>query len=393
MIEKALGLPARPALRPKNPKFSSGPCRKHPGWDITHLKTEYLGRSHRAKLPKQRLQKLIERSHALLDLPKDWKLGIVPASDTGAFEIAMWNLLGSLPVDALVWESFSNDWAKDLRELEIKQLNIFRAEYGHLPDLNQTNSDHDLVLVFNGTTSGVCVPDLLWVNSPRKGLVLCDATSAAFAVPIDFSKLDVVTWSWQKVLGSEGAHGMLALSPKAINRLETTIASRPIPKIFQLRKDGKLNDGIFNGLTINTPSMLAVEDMHSALDWAESIGGLETLWLRTRSNFQCIDDWVQKTSWIAWLAIEPATRSPTSMCLKIIDDQFVGFSDDKQKNFLQKMINLLEKENIAFDISNYRSAPLGFRIWGGSTVDKNDLYALTLWLDWVFSVCSKFEEK
>jgi len=385
MNEEASGLPERPRVRPADPRFSSGPCKKYPGWDITHLNTDFLGRSHRAKLPKQRLRDAIDISHRMLGLPADWKLGIVPGSDTGAFEMAMWSLLGSRPVDVLVWESFSNDWAKDLQALGISQLNLYRAEYGELPDLDQVNPAHDLVMVYNGTTSGVCLPDLEWLDAGRDGLVLCDATSAAFAMPIDFDKLDVVTWSWQKVLGSEGAHGMLALSPRAVARLESSLPRYPLPKLFQLTKGEKLVESIFSGATINTPSMLALEDLHAALAWAESEGGIEALWRRTRSNFDCIDAWVGQSTWIDWLPSDPATRSPTSMCLQVIDSDFVALSLQDQQQAINSMLARLEQENVALDIGNYRNAPPGFRIWGGATVETSDLRALTPWLDWAFA--------
>ena len=385
MNEEASGLPERPRVRPVDPRFSSGPCKKYPGWDITHLNTEFLGRSHRAKLPKQRLRDAIDISHRLLGLPADWKLGIVPGSDTGAFEIAMWSLLGSRPVDVLVWESFSTDWAKDIQALGIDQVNLYQADYGELPDLGQVNPAHDLVMVYNGTTSGVCLPDLEWLDAGRDGLVLCDATSAAFAMPIDFDKLDVVTWSWQKVLGSEGAHGMLALSPRAVARLETTAPRYPLPKLFRLTKAEKLVDGIFSGATINTPSMLALEDLHAALAWAEAEGGVEALWRRTRCNFDCIDAWVSQASWIDWLPSDPATRSPTSMCLQVIDSDFVALSLQDQQQAINAMLASLEQENVALDIGNYRSAPPGFRLWGGATVETSDLQALTPWLDWAFA--------
>jgi len=384
MNEEANGLPDCPRVRPADPRFSSGPCKKYPGWDISQLNTDYLGRSHRAKLPKQRLQDAIDRSHRLLGLPSDWKLGIVPGSDTGAFEIAMWSLLGSKPVDALVWESFSSDWAKDLQALGFEQLNILQADYGELPDLDQVVATHDLVMVYNGTTSGVCLPNLEWLDAERDGLVLCDATSAAYAMPMDFSKLDVVTWSWQKVLGSEGAHGMLALGPRAVERLESATPLYPLPKLFRLTKGDKLIDGIFKGATINTPSMLALEDLHAALDWAEQLGGIEALWQRTRANFACIDAWVARTPWIDWLAKNPATRSPTSMCLQIVDPVFRQMSAESQQQTINAMLAKLEAENAALDIGNYRSAPPGFRIWGGGTVETSDLEALTPWLDWVF---------
>jgi phosphoserine aminotransferase len=385
MNEEANGLPERPRVRPADPRFSSGPCKKYPGWDLSHLNTDFLGRSHRAKLPKQRLKDAIDLSHQLLGLPADWKLGIVPGSDTGAFEIAMWSLLGSRPVDVLVWESFSSDWAKDLQALGIDELNLLQAEYGELPDLQQVGDDTDVVMVYNGTTSGVCLPDLDWLDGDRSGLVLCDATSAAYAMPMDFDKLDVVTWSWQKVLGSEAAHGMLALSPRAVERLETSLPRYPLPKLFKLTKGNKLVEGIFSGATINTPSMLALEDLHAALNWAESIGGREALWQRTRDNFDCIDRWVGQTPWIDWLARDPATRSPTSMCLQVVDPQFGRLAEDQRQPAINAMLAKLEQENVALDIGNYRSAPPGFRLWGGATVETSDLEALTPWLDWVFA--------
>ncbi len=385
MSEKAIGFPDKPRILPQDPRFSSGPCKKFPGWDIALLNTNFLGRSHRAKKPKTRLSSAIERSHALLDLPDDWKLGIVPGSDTGALEIALWSMLGSRPVDALVWDSFSSDWAKDLNTLGLSDITVYEADYGDLPDLSQVRPDHDVVFVYNGTTSGVRLPDLDWLRSDRSGLAICDATSAAYAMPMDFSKLDVVTWSWQKVLGSEAAHGMLALSPRAVERLETYTPSRPLPKLFRLTKNGKLSEGIFTGATINTPSMLALEDLHTALDWAESIGGLPTLWQRTQDNFDCIDEWVRQSPWIDWLASDPATRSPTSMCLQIVDSEFSNLAKDEQQAAIDTMRGWLEQENCALDIGNYRSAPPGFRIWGGATIERNDLAALTPWLDWAFA--------
>ena len=384
MIEKAIGFPEKPSLRPQDARFSSGPCKKYPGWDIKHLNLEQLGRSHRAKQPKQRLSDAILRSHQLLKLPDDWKLAIVPGSDTGAFEMAMWSMLGARAVDALVWDSFSADWAKDLETLGLPELNVYKADYGDLPDLTQIKSDHDVVMVYNGTTSGVRIPHLDWLDSDRNGLVLCDATSAAFAMPIDFSKLDVVTWSWQKVLGSEGAHGMLALSPKAIARLESYTPSRSLPKIFQLTKNQKLIEGLFSGATINTPSMLAVEDLHAALDWADRIGGVESLWKRTQQNFDLLDQWVQQTAWIDWLATSAETRSPSSMCLRIIDPEFNQLESEEQQQAINLMLSWLAQENCALDIANYRSAPAGFRIWGGATIETDDLMALTPWMDWAF---------
>jgi len=385
MNEKASGFPEKPCLRPQDPRFSSGPCKKFPGWNSARFDTRFLGRSHRAKIPKKRLSSAIERSHALLNLPANWKLGIVPGSDTGAFEIAMWSMLGPRPVEVLVWDSFSSDWARDLDSLDLLQLTVYEADYGDLPDLSRVDADSDVVFVYNGTTSGVRLPNLDWLSAERTGLALCDATSAAYAMPLDFTKLDVVTWSWQKVLGGEAAHGMLALSPAAVERLESYSPSRPLPKLFRLTSNGKLVEGIFEGATINTPSMLAVEDLHAALDWAERIGGLAALWQRTRDNFNCIDQWVKQTPWIDWLASDAATRSPTSMCLQIVDPVFAKMPKPEQQAAINLMLEWLEQENCALDIGNYRSAPPGFRIWGGATVDTSDLAALGPWLDWAFA--------
>ena len=385
MNEKAAGFSEMPYARPQNPRFSSGPCKKFPGWDLARLNTSFLGRSHRAKIPKSRLSSAIERSHSLLGLPSDWRLGIVPGSDTGALEIALWSMLGERPVNVFVWDSFSSDWATDIKNLGITDLTVYESEYGKLPDLSQAQPSHDIVFVYNGTTSGVRLPNLDWLSSNRTGLAICDATSAVYAMPMDFNKLDVVTWSWQKVLGSEAAHGMLALSPRAVERLESYTPTWPLPKLFRLTKNGKLVEGIFNGATINTPSMLALEDLHAALDWAESIGGRAALWERTQDNFECIDKWVQQSSWIDWLASDPATRSPTSMCLQIVDPEFCAQTKDEQQAAINTMLGWLEQENCALDIGNYRSAPPGFRIWGGATIEQSDLAALTPWLDWAFT--------
>lgn len=385
MNEKAAGFSEMPYARPQNPRFSSGPCKKFPGWDLARLNTSFLGRSHRAKIPKSRLSSAIERSHSLLGLPSDWRLGIVPGSDTGALEIALWSMLGERPINAFVWDSFSSDWATDIKNLGITDLTVYESEYGKLPDLSQAQPSHDIVFVYNGTTSGVRLPNLDWLSSNRTGLAICDATSAVYAMPMDFNKLDVVTWSWQKVLGSEAAHGMLALSPRAVERLESYTPTWPLPKLFRLTKNGKLVEGIFNGATINTPSMLALEDLHAALDWAESIGGRAALWERTQDNFECIDKWVQQSSWIDWLASDPATRSPTSMCLQIVDSEFCAQTKDEQQAAINTMLGWLEQENCALDIGNYRSAPPGFRIWGGATIEQSDLAALTPWLDWAFT--------
>lgn len=384
MNDTDIGFIEKPRVRPSDARFSSGPCRKHPGWSLSALNTDHLGRSHRAAAPKASLKSAIDRSAALLDLPEGWKLGIVPASDTGAFEMAMWSLLGTKPVDALVWESFSADWSKDLAKLGLPGLNLHQASYGELPNLNDVSSANDIVFVYNGTTSGVRVPNLDWVNADREGLVLCDATSAAYAMAIDYSKVDVLTWSWQKALGGEAAHGMLALSPRAVERLESNPAPRALPKIFTLTKEQQLIDGIFKGATINTPSMLALADLHSALDWADGVGGLSGLHARSEANFAALDQWVEKTAWVDWLASAPDTRSNTSMCLKIVADSFTALDIDAQQAAVKSMVSLLADEGVAFDIANYRSAPPGFRIWGGATVEHEDVAALTAWLDWAF---------
>lgn len=388
MNDNATGVDMMPRVRPADARFSSGPCRKHPGWNLSSLNTEHLGRSHRAALPKASLKSAIDRSAALLNLPSDWKLGIVPASDTGAFEMAMWSLLGSKAVDAMVWESFSSDWAKDLATLDLPGLTVHDADYGKLPALENASKQNDIVFVFNGTTSGVRVPNLDWIADDREGLVLCDATSAAYAMPIDYSKVDVLTWSWQKALGGEAAHGMLALSPRAVERLESVPAQRALPKIFTLTKKNALIDGIFTGATINTPSMLAVADLHSALDWADTIGGLNALHARSSANFTAMNNWVETSQWIDWLALDENTRSSTSMCLQITAKSFQALDLDAQQAAVKTMVGWLAAEGVAFDIANYRSAPPGFRIWGGATVEASDIEALTAWLDWAFN---KFE--
>jgi len=387
----------KPDVRPEDPRFSSGPCKKHPGWDLSNFYLNNLGRSHRAPIPKSRLQEAITRSSDLLGLPDDWQLAIVPASDTGAFELALWSMLGHRGVDVFVWENFSSDWANDIQaQLKIDDLNIYKADYGDLPDLNLADPERDIVFVFNGTTSGVRVPNMNWISSIREGLVFCDATSAAFAMELDFKKMDVVTWSWQKVLGSEGGFGMLALSPKAIERLESYQPSRPLPKIFRITKNGQLTQGVFKGATLNTPSMLALEDLHSALSWAESIGGLPALIQRCDDNFNVVNKWVVNSDWIDWLPNEPETLSSTSMCLKIVSKEFTSLSEDEQQIAIDQMCQYLEEENIAYDIAAYRSAPTGFRLWGGATVESSDLEKLLPWLDWVFkrwlSESSKMEQ-
>ncbi len=376
----------RPSIRPEDPRFSSGPCKKHPGWSPQNFTDEHLGFSHRAPAPKARIKSVIDRQAELLGLPDGWRLGLVPASDTGAFEMAMWSLLGPRGVDALVWESFSSDWANDIKtQLKLDDVNYLRADYGELPELGKVSADRDVVFVYNGTTSGTRVPDLDWLDENREGLVLCDATSAAFAMPLDFTKLDVVTWSFQKVLGGEAGFGMLALSPKAVARLESFAPDRPLPKVFRLTKNGKINEGIFKGATINTPSMLAVEDMHHALDWAHETGGLEALFKRSRANFAALDLWVNERDWIDWLPSEPTTRSSTSMCLKIVHPVFTQLEDDAQRIAVKTFCGWLAEEQVAFDINAYRAAPPGLRIWGGATVEASDIEKMLPWLDWAFA--------
>jgi phosphoserine aminotransferase len=376
----------KPVQIPNNPCFSSGPCAKRPGWNLDALKDATVGRSHRAKIGKNKLADVIERSKKILGIPASYQLGIVPASDTGAVEMALWSLLGERGVDVLAWESFSSGWAADCKnQLHLKDLRVLKADYGKLPDLGQVDSARDVVFAWNGTTSGVRVPNGFWIAAHRPGLTICDATSAVFAMDIPWDKLDVVTWSWQKVLGGEGAHGMIALSPRAVQRLETFVPDRPMPKIFQMTKGGKLIGGIFEGETINTPSMLCVEDALDGLKWAESIGGLRALMARSQANLKCIEDWVAKSSWAAFLAEDKAARSSTSICLKIIDPDFNALSTDQQQTQVKAIVSKLEKERVAYDIGSYRDAPVGLRIWGGATVETSDIQALLPWLDWAYA--------
>jgi phosphoserine aminotransferase len=368
-----------PARKPARPSFSSGPCPKPPGWSLDKIDIRSLGRSHRSTLGKARLQEAIERTHALLRLPSDYRLGIVPASDTGAMEMAIWSLLGTRPVTMLAWESFGAGWVTDVAKQLKLDADIRTAGYGEIADLSGIDPANDIVFTWNGTTSGVRVPDASWIASDRTGLSICDATSAAFAQDIDWAKVDVGTFSWQKALGGEAAHGMLVLSPRAVERLEAGPA-RALPKIFRLTKTGKLIEGIFRGETINTPSMLAVEDWLVCLDWAESVGGLPALVARGDANAAALDRWVSQSSWIEHLAAEPAIRSNTSVCL-----QFADRSDEEANKARQKaMVKLLENEDAAYDLGAYRDAPPGLRIWCGATVETDDIEALTPWLDWAW---------
>ena len=377
---------AKPDLRPNNPHFSSGPCSKRPGWSLDALADAPLGRSHRAKVGKAKLKQAIDLTREILNVPADYRIGIVPASDTGAVEMAMWSLLGERGIDMLAWESFGAGWVTDVvKQLKLKDVRKFEAPYGELPDLAQVDFDRDVVFTWNGTTSGVRVPDADFIPSDRKGLTICDATSAAFAQDMDFSKLDVVTFSWQKVLGGEGGHGMLILSPRAVERLESYVPAWPLPKIFRMTKGGKLIEGIFVGETINTPSMLCVEDYLDALKWAKSLGGLDALVARADANFAVLDAFVANTPWIANLAVKPETRSNTSVCLTIVDPEVTALSADQQAAFAKGIVTALDKEGVAYDIGAYRDAPSGLRIWAGATVEASDLEALTHWLDWAFA--------
>jgi phosphoserine aminotransferase len=377
---------AKPAQRPTVPHFSSGPCAKRPGWNPQNLKDAALGRSHRARLGKAKLKQAIELTREVLEVPANYKIGIVPASDTGAVEMALWSLLGARPVTTIAWESFGEGWVSDiLKELKLKGVTQLHAGYGDLPDLSKVDCDTDIIFTWNGTTSGVRVPNADWIKADRKGLTICDATSAAFAQPLDWAKLDVVTFSWQKALGGEAAHGMLVLSPRAVERLETYKPAWPLPKIFRMTKAGKLNAGIFEGETINTPSMLCVEDYLDALNWGKSIGGLKALMARADANTRVLADWKARTPWIDFLAKNSATRSNTSVCLKVTDPAITSLTPDLQADFCKKLVALVEKENAGFDFAHYRDAPAGLRIWCGATVEAKDVELLTQWIDWAFA--------
>src|SRR6202043_2022889 len=377
---------AKPAQWPTSPHFSSGPCAKRPGWNPQNLKDALLGRSHRAKVGKARLKLAIELTREVLEVPADYKIGIVPASDTGAVEMALWSMLGARPVTTIAWESFGEGWVGDIvKELKLKDVTKLHAAYGEIPDLSKVDPNTDVVFTWNGTTSGVRVPNADWISATREGLTICDATSAAFAQALDWPKLDVVTFSWQKALGGEAAHGMLVLSPRAVERLETYKPAWPLPKIFRMTKGGKLNAGIFEGETINTPSMLCVEDYLDALNWGKSLGGLRALMARADANTKVLADWKAKTPWIDFLAKDPAIRSNTSVCLKVVDPAIASLGVDAQADFAKKLVALVEKENAGFDFAHYRDAPAGLRIWCGATVEASDVAVLTQWIDWAFA--------
>jgi phosphoserine aminotransferase len=377
---------AMPTVRPVVPHFSSGPCAKRPGWSLQALTDAVLARSHRSKIGKAKLKRAIDLTREILAVPGDYRIGIVPASDTGAVEMALWSMLGPRPVTVLAWESFGEGWVTDItKQLKLKDVTVLKAGYGELPDLAKVDASHDIVFTWNGTTSGVRIPNADWIAAERKGLSICDATSAAFAQPLDFAKLDVVTLSWQKVLGGEAAHGMLILSPRAVERLTSYTPLWPLPKIFRLTNGGKLIEGVFEGETINTPSMLCVEDYLDTLNWAKSIGGLKALMARADANTKAIAEWVAGTPWVDFLAKQPAIRSNTSVCLRIVDPAVTAMNADAQSAFIKGLVASLEKENIAYDIDAYRDAPPGLRIWCGATVEKNDVEALTHWLDWAFA--------
>ncbi len=376
----------KPGLRPDNPHFSSGPCAKRPGWSLEALSDAALGRSHRAKIGKSKLQQAIDLTREVLQVPDSHRIGIVPASDTGAVEMALWSLLGERGVDMVAWESFGSGWVTDvIKQLKLDDARTIEAGYGELPDLGSIDFDRDVVFTWNGTTSGVRVPNADFIPADRKGLTICDATSAAFAQTLDFDRLDVVTFSWQKVLGGEAAHGMLILGPRAVERLESYKPAWPLPKIFRLTKGGKLIEGVFKGETINTPSMLAVEDYLDALDWSKQIGGLDALIARADANAAVIATFVEASGWLGHLAVDPATRSNTSVCLSIVDPDITALDADAQAAFAKSIVTMLDKEGVAYDIGAYRDAPPGLRIWCGATVETSDLEALMPWLDWAFA--------
>jgi len=377
---------AAPTVKPANPNFSSGPCAKRPGWTVEALANALTGRSHRAKPAKARIQQAIDLTRELLEVPADYRIGIVPASDTGAVEMFLWSALGARGVDMLAWESFGAGWVTDVqKQLKLDDVRVIEAAYGDLPDLAQVDFNRDVVFTWNGTTSGVRVPNADWIPADRAGLTICDATSAAFAQKLDFAKLDVVTFSWQKALGGEAAHGILILSPRAVERLETFKPDRPLPKIFRMTKGGKLIEGIFKAETINTVSMLCIEDAIDAMNWGKEVGGLAAMQARADANFKVLADWVAKTDWVDFLAKDPATRSNTSVCLSIVDPAIAALNADGQAAFAKAIVARLDKLGVGYDFGSYKDAPAGLRIWAGSTIEASDLAALTPWLDWAFA--------
>jgi len=375
----------KPNLKPDNPNFSSGPTTKRPNWSLSNLESAHLGRSHRSAECKSKLSEVITRTKKILNLPEDYLLGIMPGSDTGALEASLWNLLGLRGVDVLAWENFGKDWVIDVvDQLKIKNLNVFEADYGELPNLSKVNFNNDVIFTWNGTTSGVRVPNGDWIPDDREGLTICDATSAIFAMPIDYKKCDVITWSWQKVLGGEAAHGMLAISPRVVERLQTYQPPWPIPKAFRLAENKKLISGIFKDTTINTPSMLCVEDVLDTLNWVEEIGGLEKLFDRSNSSLKFVSDWINKTPWVEFMNPNEKTRSNTGITFQIKEDWFQKMEENKKRDLMTKITNNLAKENVAYDINGYPKAPPSFRIWGGGTVEPEDINALLPWIDWAY---------
>lgn len=376
----------KPNIKPNHPYFSSGPCSKRPGWSLNALSDAFLGRSHRAKTGKAKLNEVIIKSKQVLELPDDYFVGIVPGSDTGAIELAMWSLLGERPVEVCGWETFGLTWVKDItKQLKLPNVTTHQTStYGEIPDLSKVNFDNDVVFTWNGTTSGACVSDAEWIPKDRKGLSICDATSAVFAMEMDFTKLDVITWSWQKVLGGEGAHGMIALSPRAVERLESYEPSWPMPKIFQIAKNKKFTKDIFEGATINTPSLLATEDAIDALNWCIEVGGQKELIKRSKNNLEVIKNWIKKNDWVEFLASDPKTYSSTSICFKFTHSDFTKLDNDNQKKLVKELCSLIEKEDAGYDINAYKDAPAGIRIWGGATVESSDIEKVLPWIEWAF---------
>lgn len=385
---------SKPSVKPANPCFSSGPCAKRPGWSLAALGHAFVGRSHRAAEGKARLKEVIDRHRALLGIPEDYRIAIVPASDTGAIEMAMWSMLGQRGVDVLAWEAFGEEWLNDVtKQLKLSDVRSFAVGYGELPDLAQVDCDRDVVFTWNGTTGGVRVPDANWIAADRKGLTFCDATSAVFAYDLPWDKLDITTWSWQKVLGGEAAHGMIVLSPRAVERLTTYKPERPLPKIFRMTSGGKLGEGLFAGETINTPSMLAVEDCIDALKWVEQIGGVPALMKRVEANYNAVANWVEKTGWAEFLCDDAAARSKTSVCVKITDPWFMQKDDGARQDFIKAMTKKIDKEGAGYDLAGHAKAPAGLRIWCGATVEAADVEKLLPWLDWAFAATKAEAQK